>query len=150
VTPVVLQVPVAPANRPVPPMTVSLVADWGSFCASKDRTPPTDRTVSVSPLAAVKVIFAVQHDFVFALSRTSRPRGTCRDRATLAERKTRFVMLIGLPNGHSADIVADALAAKIGELPAQLRRSIIWDQALDKHSNGDHHHKHSTNRCDDP
>ena len=48
--------------------------------------------------------------------------------ATLVERKSRFVMLIGLPNGHSADIVADALAAKIGELPAQLRRSITWDQ----------------------
>jgi IS30 family transposase len=48
--------------------------------------------------------------------------------ATLVERKSRFVMLIGLPNGHSADIVADALAAKIAELPAQLRRSITWDQ----------------------
>jgi IS30 family transposase len=48
--------------------------------------------------------------------------------ATLVERKSRFVMLIGLPNGHTADVVADALAAKIGELPAQLRRSITWDQ----------------------
>ena len=48
--------------------------------------------------------------------------------ATLVERKSRFVMLIGLPNGHTADVVADALAAKIVELPAQLRRSITWDQ----------------------
>jgi len=32
--------------------------------------------------------------------------------ATLVERKTRFVMLIALPNGHRADVVADALAAK--------------------------------------
>jgi len=48
--------------------------------------------------------------------------------ATLVERKTRFVMLIALPNGHAADVVADALAAKIVELPAQLRRSITWDQ----------------------
>jgi IS30 family transposase len=47
--------------------------------------------------------------------------------ATLVERKTRFVMLIGLPNGHTADVVADALAAKIVELPEQLRRSITWD-----------------------
>lgn len=48
--------------------------------------------------------------------------------ATLVERKSRFVMLIGLPHGHTADVVADALAAKIVELPTQLRRSITWDQ----------------------
>ncbi|HZA88099.1 MAG TPA: IS30 family transposase [Acidimicrobiales bacterium] len=48
--------------------------------------------------------------------------------ATLVERKSRFVMLIQLPNGHTADVVADALAAKIVELPEQLRRSITWDQ----------------------
>ena len=48
--------------------------------------------------------------------------------ATLVERKTRFVMLIALPDGHRADVVADALAAKIIELPEQLRRSLTWDQ----------------------
>ena len=37
-------------------------------------------------------------------------------------------MLIALPNGHSADLVAEALAAKITELPEQLRRSLTWDQ----------------------
>jgi IS30 family transposase len=47
--------------------------------------------------------------------------------ATLVERQSRFVMLIGLPDGHTADAVADAPAAKDTELPAQLRRSITWD-----------------------
>jgi IS30 family transposase len=48
--------------------------------------------------------------------------------ATLVERQSRFVMLIGLPTSHSADVVAQALAAKITELPEQLRRSLTWDQ----------------------
>jgi IS30 family transposase len=48
--------------------------------------------------------------------------------ATLVERHSRFVMLVALPNGHTADVVAEALASKIVELPDQLRRSITWDQ----------------------
>jgi len=48
--------------------------------------------------------------------------------ATLVERHSRFVMLIALPTSHTADVVADALAAKILELPEQLRRSLTWDQ----------------------
>jgi IS30 family transposase len=48
--------------------------------------------------------------------------------ATLVERHSRFVMLVGLPTSHTADVVTDALATKIAELPAQLRRSLTWDQ----------------------
>jgi transposase, IS30 family len=48
--------------------------------------------------------------------------------ATLVERTSRFVMLVALPGGHTADLVADALASKITELPDQLRRSLTWDQ----------------------
>ena len=48
--------------------------------------------------------------------------------ATLVERHSRFVLLVGLPETHRADVVAAALAAKISELPQQLRRSLTWDQ----------------------
>jgi IS30 family transposase len=48
--------------------------------------------------------------------------------ATLVERATRYLMLIGLPHGHQADYVADALAAAITTLPRQLTRSLTWDQ----------------------
>ena len=48
--------------------------------------------------------------------------------ATLVERSTRFVMLVALPHGHKADVVADALAAKITTLPAALTRTLTWDQ----------------------
>ena len=37
-------------------------------------------------------------------------------------------MLLHLPNGHGADEVNAAMAAKIAELPAALVRSITWDQ----------------------
>jgi len=48
--------------------------------------------------------------------------------ATLVERHSRFVMLVQLPDGHSADVVADALANRVTALPEQLRRSLTWDQ----------------------
>jgi IS30 family transposase len=48
--------------------------------------------------------------------------------ATLAERTSRYCMIIALPGGrHSADVVADALAAHMTTLPAALRRSLTWD-----------------------
>jgi len=48
--------------------------------------------------------------------------------ATLVERHSRFVMLVGLPHGHRADVVADAISQRITALPEQLRRSLTWDQ----------------------
>jgi IS30 family transposase len=47
---------------------------------------------------------------------------------TLVERTTRYLMLIALPDGRTAEAVSDALAARIATLPEQLRRSITWDQ----------------------
>jgi IS30 family transposase len=48
--------------------------------------------------------------------------------ATLVERQTRYLMLIALPDGHRAELVADALATHITRLPDQLRQSLTWDQ----------------------
>jgi IS30 family transposase len=66
---------------------------------------------------------------------------------TLVERTSRFTMLLHLPplgdrraprvksgppvTGHGAEAVRDAIAAAIGELPAQLRRSLTWDQGAE-------------------
>jgi IS30 family transposase len=66
---------------------------------------------------------------------------------TLVERTSRFVMLLHLPpagdrdapkvkngppvTGHGAEQVRDAIAAAIGELPEQLRRSLTWDQGAE-------------------
>lgn len=47
---------------------------------------------------------------------------------TLVERTTRYVMLLELKNGKTAENVREALAKKIRALPAELRRSITWDQ----------------------
>jgi IS30 family transposase len=48
--------------------------------------------------------------------------------ATLVERRSRYVILCKLPNGHSAEAVRAALAKRIVALPAHLRRSLTWDQ----------------------
>jgi IS30 family transposase len=66
---------------------------------------------------------------------------------TLVERASRFTMLLHLPpmdgrngprvkngpalTGHGAEAVRDAIAAAIVTLPAQLRRSLTWDQGAE-------------------
>ena len=47
---------------------------------------------------------------------------------TLVERQTRFVLLVALPDGRSAEHVRVALAERILTLPEQLRRSLTWDR----------------------
>src|SRR5207244_12671108 len=47
---------------------------------------------------------------------------------TLVERHSRYVILLKLPNGHGAQSVRTAMTKRILTLPAQLRRSITWDQ----------------------
>ena len=67
---------------------------------------------------------------------------------TLVERTTRFTILLHLPRlkghgtaarvkngpplaGHGAEAVRDAITAAIATLPAQLRRSLTWDQGAE-------------------
>ena len=47
---------------------------------------------------------------------------------TLVERTTRYVILLRLPNDHGAEAVRNAMTKRIVTLPAQLRRTLTWDQ----------------------
>jgi IS30 family transposase len=47
---------------------------------------------------------------------------------TVVERMTRFVMLLHLPDNHTALAVQDAVVEKMAQLPAILRRTLTWDQ----------------------
>jgi transposase, IS30 family len=48
---------------------------------------------------------------------------------TVVDRASRFTILVHLPGRrHTAEVVRDALVAALMPLPAQLRRSLTWDQ----------------------
>jgi len=47
---------------------------------------------------------------------------------TLVERWSRYVMLFGLPDGHTAEAVRKALAETVQQLPDHLWKSLTWDQ----------------------
>lgn len=59
---------------------------------------------------------------------------------TLVERATRYVLLVHLGRGRSADRVRDALLATVATLPAHLKRSLTWDQGVEMAL----HHEFST------
>lgn len=47
---------------------------------------------------------------------------------TLVERTSRYVMLLHLPEGRTAERVNEAMKQSIATLPAALARTITWDQ----------------------
>lgn len=47
---------------------------------------------------------------------------------TLVERTSRYVVLLHLPHGKTAEQVRGALVRQLTTLPAQLRRTLTWDQ----------------------
>jgi IS30 family transposase len=51
--------------------------------------------------------------------------------ATLVERTTRYVMLVHLPNDHTAETVRDGLVKTMATLPTHLRGSLTWDQGAE-------------------
>jgi IS30 family transposase len=50
--------------------------------------------------------------------------------ATLVERHSRFCMLVKTPGKDSSTVVA-VLSQHVGQLPAELRRSLTWDRGLE-------------------
>jgi transposase, IS30 family len=50
---------------------------------------------------------------------------------TLVERTSRYALLLHLPEGGTAEAVNTAMAAAVGRLPAELARSVTWDQGTE-------------------
>jgi transposase, IS30 family len=47
---------------------------------------------------------------------------------TLVERSSRYVVLVHLPHGRTADDMRVALTRQVTKLPSELRRTLTWDQ----------------------
>ena len=56
---------------------------------------------------------------------------------TLVERRSRYLHLVGLPEGHGADAVVKALAPVLSAIPAACRHTLTWDQGGEM---ANHHH----------
>jgi IS30 family transposase len=50
---------------------------------------------------------------------------------TIVDRASRYVILLHLPDGHGAAALHTAIVAAMAGLPAQLRRTLTWDQGIE-------------------
>lgn len=51
--------------------------------------------------------------------------------ATLVERKSRFLVMVPLPDGHKAPVVRAAIVAALESLPDRAMRTLTWDQGTE-------------------
>lgn len=51
--------------------------------------------------------------------------------ATLVERNSRFVIILGLPDGKQSQGIADVLIDRVNDMPRHLRGSLTWDQGTE-------------------
>jgi IS30 family transposase len=56
---------------------------------------------------------------------------------TLVERHSRYVVLLHLGSGHDSEAVRDALHGALVAMPAQLRRTLTWDQGSEMARHGE-------------
>jgi IS30 family transposase len=56
---------------------------------------------------------------------------------TIVDRATRYVWLLHLPDGHGAAALHTAITTAMADLPAQLRRSLTWDQGIEMAAHAD-------------
>lgn len=57
--------------------------------------------------------------------------------ATLVERSSRYLLLVALPDGIKAQAVQPALRDALNHVPAQLRRSLVWDRGREMATHAD-------------
>ena len=51
--------------------------------------------------------------------------------ATLVERRSRFLVMVPLPEGHKAPVVREAIVAALESLPHNAVRTLTWDQGTE-------------------
>jgi transposase, IS30 family len=64
-------------------------------------------------------------------------RGPQRAIGTLVERTSRYLVLLNLVNGYSAELLNAVMSTQFDRMPALLRRSLTWDQGTEMSGHGE-------------